>query len=79
LETRARNCGVLVSGVGATLAVLGDDRLSDTHASQYGDIYHSGSSGFGGNADSAEDANLGCVLGVVNSVFGLFLTEGKQT
>jgi hypothetical protein len=37
----------------------GDDRFSDTHASQHGDIYHNGSSGFGGNADSAETAELG--------------------
>jgi len=42
------------SGVGATVAVQGDDRLSDTHASQHCDIYHNGSSGFGGNADSSE-------------------------
>jgi hypothetical protein len=35
-----------------------DDRFSDTHASQRGDIYHNGSSGFGGNADSAETADL---------------------
>jgi hypothetical protein len=45
----------------ATVAVLGDDRLSDTHASQHCDIYHNGSSGFGGNADIAETADLGRV------------------
>src|ERR1700748_119313 len=49
----ARNFGVLFLGVGATVAVLGDDRFSDTHASQHCDIYHNGSSGFGGNADIA--------------------------
>jgi hypothetical protein len=48
------NCGVLLSRVGVTVAVKGDDRLSDTHASQHCDIYHNGSSGFGGNADSSE-------------------------
>jgi hypothetical protein len=32
----------------------GDDRVSDAHASQHCDICHSGSSGFGGNLDSAE-------------------------
>jgi hypothetical protein len=34
------------------------DRFSDTHASQHDDIYHNGSSGFGGHADSAETADL---------------------
>jgi hypothetical protein len=43
----------------ATAAEKGDDRVSDTHADQHGDIYHNGSSGFGGNADSAETAELG--------------------
>jgi hypothetical protein len=38
----------------ATAAEKGDDRLSDTHASQHGDIYHDGSCGFGGNPDIAE-------------------------
>jgi hypothetical protein len=38
-----------------------DDRVSDTHASQHGDIYHNGSSGFGGNADSPETADLKAV------------------
>jgi hypothetical protein len=47
------------SGVGATVAVQGDDRFSDTHASQHSDIYHNGSSRFGRNADSAETADLG--------------------
>ena len=55
---RARNCECSSSGVGATLAVQGDDRLSDPHASQHCDIYHNGSSGFGGNADIAETADL---------------------
>jgi hypothetical protein len=50
--------GVLVSGVGAIAAVQEDDRLSDTHASQHCDIYHNGSSGFCGNADIAETADL---------------------
>jgi multisubunit Na+/H+ antiporter MnhB subunit len=59
---RAHNCDVLLLGVGATVAVQGDDRLSDIHASQYADIYHSGSSGFGGNADSAETIGLGRFL-----------------
>jgi hypothetical protein len=57
----ARNFGVLFLGVGATVAVLGDDRFSDTHASQHCDIYHNGSSGFGGNADIAETADLNAV------------------
>jgi hypothetical protein len=39
-----------------------DDRVSDIHASQHGDIYHNGSSGFGGNADSAERSGLGRFL-----------------
>jgi hypothetical protein len=47
LVGHARNCGVLFSGVGVTLAVQGDDRLFDTHVSQHSDIYHSGSSRFG--------------------------------
>jgi hypothetical protein len=51
-------CGVLL-GVGATVAVKGDDRVSERHASQYGDIYRNGSPGFGGNADSAKTADLG--------------------
>jgi hypothetical protein len=49
----------LLLGVGATVALKGDDRVSDRHASQYGDIYRNGSPGFGGNADSAETADLG--------------------
>jgi hypothetical protein len=43
----------------ATAAEKEDDRVSDTHASQHGDIYHNGSSRFGRNADSAETAELG--------------------
>jgi hypothetical protein len=45
----------------------GNNRLSDKHASQHSDIYHNGSSGFGGNADSAERADLGCVHHLVLS------------
>ena len=37
----------------------GDDRVSGTDAERHDDIYHNGSSGFGGNADSAETAELG--------------------
>ncbi|HST12777.1 MAG TPA: hypothetical protein VLL05_20540, partial [Terriglobales bacterium] len=43
----------------ATAAEKGDDRVSDPHASRHCDIYHNGSSGFGGNADNAETADLG--------------------
>jgi len=50
----------------ATAAEKGDDRVSDTHArvsdthaDSHENISHSGSSGFGGNADSAETADLG--------------------
>ena len=53
----AHNCGVLLLALG-TAAEKGDDRVSDTHADQHGDIYHNGSSGFGGNDDSAETADL---------------------
>jgi len=42
----------------ATAAEKGDDRVSDPHASRHCDIYHNGSSGFGGNADSAATADL---------------------
>jgi len=35
-------------------AEKGDGRVSNTHARQHCDIHHNGSSGFGGNADSAE-------------------------
>jgi hypothetical protein len=42
----------------ATAAEKGDDRVSDTHADSHENISHSGSSGFGGNADSAETADL---------------------
>jgi hypothetical protein len=48
------SCGVLVSGVVATVAEKGDDRVSDKHASQDCDIYHNGSSEFGGNPGIAE-------------------------
>jgi hypothetical protein len=33
-----------------------DDRVFGTDADRHDDIYHNGSSGFGGNADSAETA-----------------------
>ena len=36
----------------------GDDRVSGTDAERHDDIYHNDSSGFGGNADRAEMANL---------------------
>jgi hypothetical protein len=39
----------------------GDDRVSGTDADRHDDISHNGSSGFGGNADSAETADLGRV------------------
>jgi hypothetical protein len=50
----ARNLRCSFSGVGATVAVQGDDRFSDTDASQHCDIYHNGGSRFGRNADSPE-------------------------
>src|SRR5438445_13043364 len=43
----------------ATAAERGDDRVSDKHAERHENIYHNGSSGFGGNAASAERADLG--------------------
>jgi hypothetical protein len=36
----------------------GDDRVSGTDADRHDDIYHNGISGFGGNADRAEMADL---------------------
>jgi hypothetical protein len=39
--------------------VEGDDRVSGTDADRGENISHNGSSGFGGNADSTEAANLG--------------------
>src|SRR5215475_14017354 len=36
----------------------GDDRVSGTDADRHDDISHNGSSGFSGNADSAEPADL---------------------
>ena len=36
----------------------GDDRVSGTDAERQDDIYHNDSSGFGGNADRAEMADL---------------------
>ena len=38
--------------------MLADDRVSDTDADRHGDISCNGSSGFGGNADSAETDDL---------------------
>jgi hypothetical protein len=46
------------SGVGATAAVEGDDRVSGTDADRDENISHNGSSGFGGNADNSETADL---------------------
>jgi hypothetical protein len=40
----------------------GDDRVSGTDAERDDDIYHNGTSGFGGNADRSEMADLGHVL-----------------
>ena len=39
--------------------MLADDRFCGTDADRHDDISHNGSSGFGGNADSAETADLG--------------------
>jgi hypothetical protein len=46
------------SGVGATAAVEGDDRVSGTDADRDANISHNGSSRFGGNADNSETADL---------------------
>jgi hypothetical protein len=46
------------SGVGATAAVEGDDRVSGADADRHENMSHNGSSGFGGNADSVETADL---------------------
>jgi hypothetical protein len=40
----------------------GDDRVSGTDADRHDDIYHNGNSGFGGNADRCEMADLGRAL-----------------
>jgi hypothetical protein len=40
----------------------GDDRVSGTDAERHDDIYHNGSSEFGGSADRAEMADLGRAL-----------------
>ena len=42
--------------------MLAGDRVSGTDADRHEDISHNGSSGFGGNTDSAETADLGRVL-----------------
>jgi len=39
-----------------------DDRVSGTDADRHDDIYHNGSSWFGGGTDSAETADLARVL-----------------
>jgi hypothetical protein len=39
--------------------MLAGDRVSGTDADRHEDISHNGNSGFGGNADSAETADLG--------------------
>jgi len=49
-----------------TAAEKGDDRVSDKHASQHGDIYHNGSTGFGGNADIAEMNCIGDLFECLN-------------
>ena len=54
----AHNCGVLLLALGDCQRRKGDDRVSDKHADRHENIYHNGSSGFGGNADSAETADL---------------------
>src|SRR5215475_14751772 len=41
----------------------GDDRVSGTDADRHDDISHNGSSGFSGNADSAEPADLDATAG----------------
>jgi hypothetical protein len=46
----------------ATAAEKGDDRVSDIHADRHKSISHNGSSGFSGNADSPETADLGRVF-----------------
>jgi predicted NAD/FAD-binding protein len=38
--------------------MLADDRVSGTDADRHDDISHNGSSEFGGNADSADTADL---------------------
>ena len=38
--------------------MLAGDRVSGTDADRYDDISHNGSSGFGGNAGSAETTDL---------------------
>ena len=53
-----RNLRRSSSGVGLTAAVEGDDRVSSTDADRRENISHNGSSGFGGNPDSAETTDL---------------------
>jgi hypothetical protein len=55
---RACNLRCSFSGVGVTVAVQGDGRFSDAHASQHCDIYHNSGSRFGRDADSAETRRL---------------------
>ena len=61
----------------ATAAEKGDDRVSDIHADRHEIISHNGSSGFGGNADSAETADLARVHHLVlsNRYFCLRLSK----
>ena len=43
--------------------MLADDRVSGTDADRHEDSSHNGSTWFGDNADSAETADLGDVIG----------------
>jgi hypothetical protein len=45
--------------------MLASDRVSGTDADRHEDIPRNGSSGFGGNADSAEMANLDAVIQLI--------------
>ena len=58
IASAAFSWSFLLLAFALSVAVKGDDRVSDAHASQHCDIYHNGSSGFGGNADIAETADL---------------------
>jgi hypothetical protein len=50
------------SGVGATAAEEGDDRVFGTDADRHDDISHNVNSEFGGNADGSEMAGLAVIL-----------------
>jgi hypothetical protein len=66
------------SGIGATVAVEGYDRVSGADADPHENISHNGSSGCGGNADSAETADLRpcthpnalttCIAGLISTI-----------